>query len=77
MVTVLPPVVIIMVNVSMCCLPTSVQKEWCVGFHYRNDKESHKFQRRKPLILQRDVDTDVSLTYLSRFSINQHTVLLY
>ena len=22
---------------SMRCLPTSVQKEWCVGFHYRND----------------------------------------
>ena len=29
---------------SMWCLPTNVQKEWCVGFHYRNDKESHTFQ---------------------------------
>ena len=36
-----------------------------------NDKESHAFQRQKPLILQHDVDTDVSLTYLSGFSINQ------
>ena len=27
--------------------------------------------------MQHDVDTDVSLTYLSSFSINQHTVLLY
>ena len=61
-----------MVNAFMWCLPTSVQKEWCVGFHYRNDKESHTFQRQKPLILQHDVDTDVSLTYLSSFSINQH-----
>ena len=31
----------------------------------------------KPLILQHDVDTDVSLTYLSGFSINQGTVSLY
>ena len=23
-----------MANVSMWCLPTSVHKEWCVGFHY-------------------------------------------
>ena len=61
----------------MWCLPTSVQKVWGVGFHYRNDKESHAFQQQKPLILQHDVDTDVSLTYLSSFSINQHTVLLY
>ena len=44
MVTVLPPGVIIMANASMWCLPTSVQKEWCVGFHYSNDKESHTFQ---------------------------------
>ena len=73
MVTVLPPGVIIMVNASILrCLPASVQKEWCVGFHYRNDKESRTFQQRKRLILQYDVDTDVSLTYLSRFSINQH-----
>ena len=61
----------------MCCLPSNVQKEWCVGFYYRNDKESHTFQQRKPLILQHDVDTDISLTYISSFSINQHTVLLY
>ena len=66
-----------MVNASMLCLPSSVQKEWCVGFHYRNDKGSHTFQRQKPLILQYDVDTDVSLTCLSSFSINQNTVLLY
>ena len=66
-----------MVNVSMWCLPTSVQKEWCVGSHYRNDKESHTFQWQKPLILQYDVDTDVSLSYASSFLINQYTVLLY
>ena len=48
-----------------------------VGFHFRNDKESHIFQRQKPLILQHDVDTDVSLTYLSSLLINQQTVLLY
>ena len=35
------------------------------------------FQWRKPLILQHDVDTGVSLLYLSGLSINQHTVLLY
>ena len=56
---------------------TSVQKEWCVGFHYRNDKESHTFQRQKPLILQHDVDTYVLLTYVSSFSINQRSVSLY
>ena len=66
-----------MVYASMWCLPTSVQKERCVGFHYRNDKESHTFQRRKPLILQHNVYTDVSLTYLSSLKKNQHTVLLY
>ena len=49
----------------------SFQKEWCVGIHKRNDKESHTFPRQMPLILQHDVDTDVSLTYLSSFSINQ------
>ena len=59
-----------MANASVWCLPTSVQKEWCVGFHYGTDKESHTFQRLKPLVLQHDVDTDVSLTYLSSFSIN-------
>ena len=57
MVTVLPPDVIW--RMPLWCLHTSVQKEWCVGFHYRNDKESHTFQRRKPLILQHDVDTVV------------------
>ena len=46
------------------CLSTSVQKEWCVGFHYKNDNESQTFQWRKPLILQYNVDTDVSLAYL-------------
>ena len=66
-----------MANVSLWCLPTSVQKEWCVGFHYRNDKESHTFQRQKPLILQHDVDTYVLLTYVSSFSINQRSVSLY
>ena len=56
MVTVLPPGDIYITNASMWCLTTSVQKEWRVGFYYRNDKESHTFQRRKPLILQHDVD---------------------
>ena len=51
-----------MVNAFMWCLPSSVKKEWCVGFHYRNDKERYTFQWRKPLILQLHVDTDVSLT---------------
>ena len=64
-------------NASMWCLANSAQNEWCVGFYYRNDKESHTFQRQKPLILRHDVDTDVSLTYLSSFSINQHTILLF
>ena len=63
-----------MANVSTWCLSTSVQKEWRVGFHYRKDKESHTFQRRKSLILQHDVDTDVSLIYPSGFSINQNSV---
>ena len=31
----------------------------------------------KKVIHFNDVDTDVSSTYLSSFSINQHTVLLY
>ena len=70
MVTVLPPGVI-------WRMPTTVHKEWCARYYYRNDKENHTFQQRKPLILQHDVDTDISLTYLSSFSINQHTVLLY
>ena len=65
-----------MMNASMWSLPTSVQKEWCVGFHYRNDKESHTFQWRKPFILQQNVDTDVSLTYLSNFAINQHSFVV-
>ena len=60
-----------MVKASMWCLTSYVHKEWCVGFYYRNDKESHSFQRQKPLILHHDVDTDISLTYLSSFSINQ------
>ena len=67
----------IMANASMWCLPTNVHKEWYIGFYYRNDKESLTFQRQKPLILQHDVDTAISFTYLSSFSITQHTVLLY
>ena len=59
----------------MWCSPTNVQKELCVGFHYRNDKESHTFQWQRPLILQHDVDTDISLTHQSSFSIKN--VLLY
>ena len=62
----------------MWCLTTiNVQKERCVGYYYRNDTESHTVQQQKPLILQHDLDTDISLTYLSSFSINQQTVLLY
>ena len=55
-----------MANASMWCLPTSVKKDWCVAFHYRIDKESHTFQRRKPLILQH-ADTDVSLNIYQGF----------
>ena len=66
-----------MANASMWSLPTNVQKKWCVGIHYRKDKESPTFQWQKSLILKHDVDTDISLTYLSSFSINQRTVLLY
>ena len=55
-------------NASMWCLPTGVQKEWYVGFHYRDDKESHTFQQQKTHILQHDVNTNVSLTYVSSFS---------
>ena len=65
-----------MANVSMLCLPTGVQKEWCLRFHYRNDKESHTFQRQKPLILQHDVDTDVSLAYLFNKSTHSFVVLI-
>ena len=35
------------------------------------------FQRRKPLIVQHDVDTDISLLVPSSLLINQQTVLLY
>ena len=76
MLTVLPPGVM---NASMWCLPTNVQKEWCVGFYYRSDQESNKFQRQEPLIMQHDVDTDISLTYLSIFfnkSTNSFVVLI-
>ena len=66
-----------MANASMWCLSTRVQKRVVCWISLRNDKESHAFQRQKPLILQHDVDTHVLLTYLSSFSINQHTVLLY
>ena len=54
-----------MAHASMWCLPSSVQKEWCVGFHYRNDKESHTFQWRKPLILQHDVD-NISIKFFNK-----------
>ena len=64
----------IMANVSMWCLPTNIHKEWDVGFYYRNAKESYTFQWQKPLILQHDVDLDISLTYLSSLSKNQHAV---
>ena len=64
-------------GVLSCHPSTGVQKEWFVGFHLRNDEETNTFQcELKPLILH-DVDTDVSSAYLSSFSINQHTVLLY
>ena len=61
-----------MANTSMWCLPTNVHKECCVGFHDRNDKESHAFQQQKPLILQHDVGSDISLTYLLSF-VNEST----
>ena len=35
------------------------------------------FYSEKNLILQQDIDTNISLTYHSVFSINQRTVLLY
>ena len=31
----------IMVNASMWCLPTTIHKDWCARYYYRNDKESH------------------------------------
>ena len=65
-----------MANVSCGVYPLVSKKSDVLDFN-RNDKESHTFQRQKPLILQHDVDTDVSLTYLSGFSINQRTVSLY
>ena len=64
-----------MVNASMWCLPTHVQKEWCVGFHYRNNKEIIYFNDER-VILQHDVDTDIPVTYLSSFSINQHSIVV-
>ena len=66
-----------MANASLRCLPTNVHKGWFVGYYYRNDKESHTFQRQKPFILQQDIETHISLTYQSSFSINQCIVLLY
>ena len=48
-----------MANASMWCLPTNVQKEGCVGFHYRNDKESHIFQWQNPLILQHFINISI------------------
>ena len=39
-----------MVNVSMWCLPTTVHKEWCARYYYRNDKESYTFQQQNPFI---------------------------
>ena len=32
-------------------------------YYYRNDKESNTFQRQETFILQRDIDTTVSLIY--------------
>ena len=46
----------IMANAFMWCLPTTVHKEWCVGYYCSNDKES-----------QHNVDTNISLRYLSCF----------
>ena len=42
-----------------------------------NDRDRHTVQRQKPLILEHDVDRDISLTYISSVSINQPTVVLY
>ena len=53
----------IMVNVSMWCLPTTANKEWCARYYYENDKESYTFQRQNPFILQHDVHINISLTY--------------
>ena len=33
----------IMVNVSMWCLPTTAQREWCARYYYMNDKENYTF----------------------------------
>ena len=57
----------------MLCLPTNVQKECCVEFHYRNDKESHTFQQQKPLILQHDID--ISIMFFDK-SMNSFVVLI-
>ena len=65
MVTDLPPGVKWLM--PLCGVYLLMSKKSGVLYFTRNDKENHTFQRRKPLILQYDVDTDVSLTYLSRF----------
>ena len=39
----------IMVNVSMWCLPTTADMEWCAKYYYRNDKESYTFHGKTPL----------------------------
>ena len=44
-----------MVNVSMWCLPTTVHKEWCARYYYRNDIESYTFQQQNPFILKHDI----------------------
>ena len=57
-----------MANASIWCLTVVSKKSDAFDFTiYRIEKESHTFQQRKPLILQHDADTDVSLTYLSSF----------
>ena len=75
MVTVLPLGIIW--RMSLCGVyPLVSEKSGVLDFTIGMIKKT-TFQQRKPLIMQHDIDTDVSLTYLSSFSINQHTVLLY
>ena len=66
-----------MVNASIWCLPSSIHGDWHAGQNHRDDTESYMFQQQKTFILQYDIDKNIIFTYLSSFSMNQRTVLLY
>ena len=76
MVIVLPPGVISQMPLYGVYLLMS-KRSGVLNFTIRMIKKVIHFNEQKPLILHYDVNTDISLTYLSSSSINQQTVLLY